>query len=91
MTAGLAKGDGAFMPSCYVHTEDFCIRGGPRINHNGNDIKLSEILGKWFNEGDPAKVSCSLPMNIYFLTFLTQVFDYLNHTPRKAEIVYFFS
>jgi len=56
-TRGLAKGDGAFMPSCYVHTEDFCIRGGPRINHNGNDIKLSEILGKWFNEGDPAKAS----------------------------------
>ena len=52
-TQGIIKGDGAFVPSCYKHTSNLCIRGGPEIENT----KLSDVLGPWFLEGDPEVAS----------------------------------
>ena len=35
--------DGLFMPSCFQHTGDLCMRGGPRVKGVG----FAESLGDW--------------------------------------------
>ena len=46
---GKKKGDGLFTPSCLSHTSNFCIQGGPSVNHK----QIGELLPKWFMEDDP--------------------------------------
>ena len=63
--------DGLFMPSCFEHTGDLCMKGGPRVRGVG----FAESLGDWvFGRGaapaqlvddcapagsDPCNPSCS--------------------------------
>ncbi len=46
---GMKKGDGLFNPSCYDHTGNICIAGGPLVN----GLRLADVLPNWFESQGP--------------------------------------
>ena len=40
--------DGLFMPSCWAHTSDLCMKEGPRVK----GVTFSQSLGDWFHGGN---------------------------------------
>jgi hypothetical protein len=49
---GASKGDGLFAPSCFSHTSNICMQGGPVVSTPDAAVRLRDILPGWFSRDD---------------------------------------
>lgn len=50
--AGKAKGDGLFSPSCFSHTVDICVQGGPELlSPSGKVVRMMDLFVPWWEQG----------------------------------------